>query len=665
MMAVLVDQLQANRTEDHNKSAGSSGTGKTAGRSESSNSFPKVAKLNFPKSDGTEDPTSWVCRVEQFFEFQDTAKEDKVVMAAYHLEGEAQLWYQLFKETEEGASWEQLKEGLHVRYGPMQFNDFFGDLTKLRQTGTIREYQGQYERLLSRAGRLLVAQQIGGFISGLKESIRPEVQASRPSTLTAAVGLARLYEARLLSQRRGPNLFDSRRGIGPSNAPPLPSANLVRNRALVIRKLSPAELKERRDRGLCFNCDDKFSPGHRCKKLFLIEGIYEREIEELGQEEEGEAGEENDFEIPKISLHAISGVPNPQTMRISGMIKEARVILLADIGSTYNFLNTKLAEKLGLVFDKHTTFEVLVANGERLSSKGKCSVVPVLLEGTLFILEFFLIDLQGYDAVLRAQWLKTLGPILWNFASLHMSYIWQGQKVTLVGVNSPSNWLLEGPKMQKELRRCPEGILLQLLAVDLGVEQQCPSVSNLDLQRVLGEFQQVFEELRGLPPVCNHDHHIALIQGSSPVKVCPYRYPHYQKNEIEKIVVGMLNTGVIRASTSPYSSPVLLVKKQDGSWWLCVDYRALNRVTIKDKFPIPVIDELQGAQYFSKLDLHSGYHQIRMQQQDIEKTVFRTHHGHFEFLVMPFGLTNAPSTFQSLMNDIFGNFLCKFVLIFF
>ena len=254
-----------------------------------------------------------------------------------------------------------------------------------------------------------------------------------------------------------------------------------------------------------------------------------------------------------------------------------------------------------------------------------------------------------------------------------MKFLWKGKFTTLQGDCElvPEQAQLHCIRRMVATNSIAEVYSLQLMEPDVVPKSMLdlPVTMEPELALLLHTYSVVFDTPSSLPPQRSHDHSIPLLSGSQPVKVKPYRYPHSQKEEIERLVSGMLDEGIIQPSKSPFSSPIILVKKKDGSWRVCTDYRALNAITIKDNFPIPtvdeLIDELFGASFFSKLDLRSGYHQILLNPDDRHKTAFRTHHGHYEWLVMPFGLTNAPATFQSLMNDIFAGILRKFVLVFF
>jgi hypothetical protein len=199
--------------------------------------------------------------------------------------------------------------------------------------------------------------------------------------------------------------------------------------------------------------------------------------------------------------------------------------------------------------------------------------------------------------------------------------------------------------------------------------QEQKAVVPPEIEKLLSEYAAVFEAPTGLPPRRQYDHHIPLIPGARPISVRPYRVAPELKTEIEKQIKELLDQGVIVHSSSAFGSPVLLVKKGDKTWRLVVDYRHLNALTIKGKYPLPVIDELldelSGSWWFSKLDLKAGYHQIRLAPGEEQKTAFQTHNGHYEFRVMAFGLTGAPATFQHAMNASLAPVLRKFALVFF
>jgi len=176
------------------------------------------------------------------------------------------------------------------------------------------------------------------------------------------------------------------------------------------------------------------------------------------------------------------------------------------------------------------------------------------------------------------------------------------------------------------------------------------------------------EEVPGLPPRREVEFSIDLVPGIGPVSMAPYRMAPTELVELKKQIEELMVKQFIRPNTSPWGAPMLLVKKKDGSSRLCVDYRQLNKMTIKNKYPLPriddLMDQLHGSTVFSKIDLRLGYHQILVKDDDVRKTAFRSRYGHYEYVVMPFGVTDAPAVFMDYMNKIFRPFLDKFVVVF-
>jgi hypothetical protein len=224
--------------------------------------------------------------------------------------------------------------------------------------------------------------------------------------------------------------------------------------------------------------------------------------------------------------------------------------------------------------------------------------------------------------------------------------------------------------LQGVLLSTPEEVVVQLnILTQDGEHTSDVKLLPAEIQELLQQFQGLFDKPVGLPPSRACDHEIPLIPEARPVNITQYRYPPALKNEIEQQVSEMFKQGIIQPSASLFSSPVLLTKKKDGTYRFCVDFRHLNALSMKSKFPVPVFDQLMDdigeASWFSNLDLRAGFHQILLKSGEEYKTAFQTHFGQYEFRVLAFGLTGAPGTFQGAMNATLAPVLRRFVIIFF
>ena len=274
-----------------------------------------------------------------------------------------------------------------------------------------------------------------------------------------------------------------------------------------------------------------------------------------------------------------------------------------------------------------------------------CSSCPVLVGETFLPADLFVLPMTEFDVILGMDWLAEYHAVLDCFA----------RTVTFLIPGMPQFQFVAEPRGEQ---------LSSLMSC--AIEE--PVAVCIDQLPVVCDFPDVFQEIPGLPPRRHTEFQIDLVPGTAPISKAPYRMAPLELRELRKQLDELRELGFIRPSSSPWGAPVLFVKKKDGSLRLCVDYRELNKVTIKNRYPLPRIDDLfdqlREAQFFSKIDLRSGYHQVRVREEDIPKTAFRTRYGHFEFQVMSFGLTNAPAVFMQLMNEVFRPYLDQFVVVF-
>ncbi|PKU77966.1 uncharacterized protein LOC114579829 [Dendrobium catenatum] len=679
-------------------------------------------KMDIPFFDGhihIEDYLDWEKSVENFFDYMDIDPEKKVQYVACRLRGGASAWWEqtLQSRRREGRArvrtWARMKQLLRTQFLPTDFEQILYMRYQHCSQGarSVSEYTEEFNRLSARNDlNESTNQLVARYIGGLKDSIQDQLELNSVWSLPQAVNLAMKIE---VQQNRKPKVPYSRRHwqeqqstptkhpyqSGPRTIPhSLPDAEPagvnVEDKALHKQKGANTSNPYARPSPLkCFRC---FQPGHKSNECPQRKQVQLAEFEE-GTDSEGTAVE---ITGQVEDVRADEGEPFVGVMgklllapRQTGMSQRHAIFktrctisgkvcdLLIDSGCTENIVSKAVVQGLQLKTTRHESpykiswvkrgMEIAVTDSCRVSfSIGKHYSCEVLCD---------VLDMDVCHLILGRPWQFDVGAQYDGRANVY-SLDWKGRKLRLLPGTSTSQsrdtdqaqraaiHLVSGNNLINEWRN--QAPMFALLVTEVS--------PTLPLQQLPHEVSELMEQYRDitpeelpaeLPPLRSIQHQIDLSPGASLPNLPHYRLNPKEQAILQELIDDLLRKQLIQVSRSPCAVPALLVPKKDGNWRMCVDSRAVNKITIKYRFPMPRIDELldqlTGATVFSKLDLRSGYHQIRIRPGDEWKTAFKTPQGLYEWKVMPFGLCNAPSTFMRMMNEILKPHLGRFCIVYF
>ena len=678
----------------------------------------KVTEL--PEFVGGTDPEAyleWERKIERMFGIKDIDDEKRFKYAILKLGRGASLWFEGLKSKrirdgkEKITSWESLKRKLRKRYVPTTHRiTTYRKIAELRQGKmSVAEYIDEFEKL-SLMGEIeeIEEQKLSRFLRGLNYNIANTVDLYPYSDFDTLCGLCLKLENQGKAKYGGGSSMDGKAKSWaksePSLKPNTSPSTVGSSNSTAAPKLSNPTKETSLSKVRCFKCQGFGHYQNACPNKRVVtlreavecrEELFEEE-KRLGDvfvfDESGDEEEEEGYEAPiydtNLVLRALQTQISPtdldqrdQLFHTKCLVKDKWCSVIVDGGSCTNAASSEMVSKLGLITTAHPRPYALHWLDDGNSVKVSKQVRVGLTMGSY--VDEVLCDVIPMDAchiLLGRPW-QFDRDVIHKGRSNEYELRDKGKKIVLKpmssqAVRSMSVKQKKKPNLtmlasEREIEQALDhGELVYLLvAKESPIEGQNWKEGS-PIAELLFEFKDVFpDELPpGLPPIRGIEHQIDLIPGTSLPNKAAYRCNPEETKELQKQIDELVNRGYVRESLSPCAVPVLLVPKKDGTWRMCVDSRAVNNITIKYRFPIPrlddMLDELHGSKLFSKIDLRSGYHQIRMREGDEWKTAFKTKHGLYEWTVMPFGLTNAPSTFMRLMNEVLKSFLGRFVVVY-
>eukprot|EP00253_Pinus_taeda_P012189 PITA_12189 len=648
-------------------------------------------KIKPPHFDGEQEEAAeaWLINMNKYFQLYEYDHNLKARLAIFQLQGKATLWWEEVKivkgVTEQNITWDNFQRFFKERYLTERFYD-----EKAREFHDLRLGQQTMDEFITRFTSLLryvpyireEKAKVQRFASSLPPYMRERIEFDNPKSMDEVIRKARIsYQqskqkgetaSRKWNEKKNFKTVGNNKGIRNNGNKGASKGTNSRFTARTTSKFRSANESKVNEQQIRLDNEGTARPPVQCWGCggpHYIKNCPQRKgTEQLSQIHEASTVGEVGRSVPIINaaLEDRQAEYQPTMVEFEGKISNLAISVLIDPGATLSYVNPKVVERCNLQSVKFKNpWLVQLATGAKRRVTAKINDCSFTIADQPITADLNILPLGSYDILIDMDWLEKH----WSLVDCKTKVIYykdqQGNSKEMQGIRRP---VQVRPITANQLVKCVRKGC-QVYAIQVGYANSKDKSASLNNIPVIQEFTDVFpEEIPGLPPRRNIDFTIELVPGAAPVSRAPYRMSVPELTELKIQLQELLDKNYIRPSVSPWGAPVLFVKKKDGTLRMCIDYRQLNKLTVKNKYPLPRIDELfdqvKGATVFSKIDLRSGYNQIRIKDEDIAKTTFRTRYGHYEFVVLPFGLTNAPATFMCLMNGIFHPYLDQFVLIF-